>query len=106
MSAAGERARERDQSEVECKAPPGAWQPKVNLARCEAKADCVEVCPFDVFAIGPVPDAAYRAQPWFTRAKLWVHGRKTALTPNADACRACGLCVRACPERAITLVRA
>ena len=37
--------------------------------------------------------------------KLRVHGMKVAYTPNADACRSCGLCVAACPERAITLVK-
>jgi len=39
------------------------------------------------------------------KLKLRVHGMHVAYTPNADACRACGLCVTACPERAITLVR-
>jgi len=39
------------------------------------------------------------------RLKSMAHGRMTAYTPNADLCAACGLCVRACPERAITLVR-
>ncbi|MBU2655836.1 MULTISPECIES: 4Fe-4S binding protein [Acetobacteraceae] len=28
-----------------------------------------------------------------------------AYTPHADQCRACGLCVKACPERAIQLVK-
>jgi 4Fe-4S ferredoxin len=37
--------------------------------------------------------------------KLRVHGMKMAYTPNADACRSCGLCVAACPEHAITLAR-
>ena len=27
----------------------------------------------------------------------------TAYAPNADDCRACGLCVVACPEQAIVL---
>jgi 4Fe-4S ferredoxin len=27
-----------------------------------------------------------------------------AYTPNAEACRACGLCVVSCPEHAISLV--
>lgn len=30
-------------------------------------------------------------------------GMKVACTPDADACRACGLCVQACPEHAIEL---
>jgi NAD-dependent dihydropyrimidine dehydrogenase PreA subunit len=34
-----------------------------------------------------------------------VHGKQTAFTPRADACHACGLCVVACPEKAIALVR-
>jgi ferredoxin len=51
-------------------------------------------------------DDEYRALPIFVRLKLWAHGRKSAYTPHADACRACGLCVVACPERAISLVRA
>jgi ferredoxin len=37
--------------------------------------------------------------------KLRVHGTKVAYTPNADACRSCGLRVAACPERAITLAK-
>ncbi len=41
---------------------------------------------------------------FFTRLKMTAHGRKTAFTPRADACQACGLCVAACPEKAITLV--
>jgi 4Fe-4S ferredoxin len=36
---------------------------------------------------------------------LFVHGGKQAYAVNADACRACGLCVTACPEKAITLAR-
>ena len=36
--------------------------------------------------------------------KTSAHERKTAATPRADACRACGLCVKMCPERAIRLI--
>ena len=88
-----------------CNAPPGEWKPVVNLRRCEGKSDCVAVCPFDVFAVGPIDEATYRAMPALNRLKLWVHGKKVANVVDAEACRACGLCVVACPEKAIELVR-
>lgn len=77
--------------------------PLVNRARCEGKADCVAVCPYGVFEVRTLTDGEYRALPPLARLKAWVHGKKTADTPNADACRACGLCVVACPEKALTL---
>jgi NAD-dependent dihydropyrimidine dehydrogenase PreA subunit len=86
-----------------CKASPGQFGPVIERARCEGKSDCVEVCPYDVFEVGIIAEAEYRALPMLSRFKVWAHGKKTALTPNADACQACGLCVVACPERAITL---
>jgi 4Fe-4S ferredoxin len=90
----------------DCRATPGTWKPVVDRSRCEGKGDCVEVCPYDVFEVGPMADAEYRAMPFFVRLKLAAHGRKTAHTPRADSCRACGLCVVSCPEKALTLVQA
>ncbi len=89
----------------DCKAEPGTFRPRVDARRCEGKSDCAAVCPYDVFEIGPIDEGVYRAMPALVRFKLWVHGKKTAHTPRAEACRACGLCVVACPERAIELVR-
>ncbi len=86
-----------------CKAPPGSFTPVIERGRCEGKADCVEVCPYDVFEVGKIDEAEYRALPMLGRFKVWAHGKQTALTPRADACQACGLCVVACPEHAITL---
>lgn len=97
-------AKHPDRPGLECKADPGRFRPQVDARRCEGKADCVAVCPYDVFEIAPIDEALYQSMPALVRFKLWVHGKKTALTPKADACRACGLCVVACPERAITLV--
>lgn len=87
-----------------CKAPPGRFRPEVDVRRCEGKGDCVAVCPYDVFEVGRVSDETFQTFSPLTKLKSWVHGRKTAYTPNADACRACGLCVVACPEKAIRLV--
>jgi 4Fe-4S ferredoxin len=77
----------------------------VDRARCEGKRDCVDVCPYSVFEVRPIDEAEYQALPALIRFKLWAHGKKSSYTPRAGACQACGLCVVACPEDAIRLVR-
>jgi 4Fe-4S ferredoxin len=78
--------------------------PVVDRNRCEGKAACVKVCPEDVFEVRTIDDADFRALSFLGRLKSRAHGRKTAYTPNAEACQSCGLCVSACPEDAIKLV--
>ena len=94
-----------DSSKSDCKQPRGIVAPVVNFDRCEGKADCSVVCPENVFEIRRIETADYQRLGTLQRIKLRVHGMTVAYTPNEDACRACGLCVTACPERAITLVR-
>lgn len=89
----------------QCQAPAGTWAPVVNRNRCEGKVDCAEVCPHDVFAITRMTDADFAALSFVGKLKATAHGRQTAYTPNAAQCRACGLCVVACPEKAISLQR-
>jgi NAD-dependent dihydropyrimidine dehydrogenase PreA subunit len=99
-------AKHPDRPGEECRAEPGRYAPVVDHARCEGKRDCVEVCPHAVFAVRRIDDADFARLSLLGQVKSMVHGRKTAYTPAADQCRACGLCVVACPEKAITLVRA
>jgi 4Fe-4S ferredoxin len=46
-----------------------------------------------------------RAMPFFSRFKARVHGNRQAFGVRANDCQACGLCITACPESAITLQR-
>lgn len=94
-----------DRPGEDCSAEPGTWQPVVNRGKCEGKRDCVQVCPWDVFEVRRMDDEDFAKLGVLGRLKSMAHRRQTAYTPRADACHACGLCVVACPEDAITLVR-
>lgn len=88
-----------------CKQAPGDYAPVINRNRCEGKADCVAVCPKQVFAIAVLSELERSALSFRGKIKGVVHGWKQAHTPNLAACEACGLCVQSCPEKAITLKR-
>jgi 4Fe-4S ferredoxin len=88
-----------------CKPDTGVLAPVIDRNRCEGKSDCVEVCPYGVFVVEKITDADWSALSFGGKVKSFFHGKKTAYTPNADACRSCGLCVTACPEKAIQLRR-
>lgn len=92
-------------SPAECRAKPGEFAPAINRSRCEGKADCVEVCPYDVFEVRRMDDADFAELGLLGKLKSVAHRRQTAYSPRASACQACGKCVAACPEDAIRLVR-
>jgi|GEM_PF-330484 len=89
-----------------CRQPPGRLVPVIDRNRCEGKGDCAAVCPYGVFDIGVLPREDRAGLRLMGKLKGMAHGWRQAFTPGAQDCRACGHCVSACPERAITLVRA
>jgi 4Fe-4S ferredoxin len=89
----------------ECKHPAGTMIPVVNFSKCEAKGPCIEVCPYDVFEMQEIKPADYSTLTIAGKIKTFVHGKSKAYAVNADKCQGCGLCVVACPEKAITLAK-
>jgi NAD-dependent dihydropyrimidine dehydrogenase PreA subunit len=93
-------------SRATCHAEPAKYLPVVDRGRCEGKSDCAEVCPLDVFDVRTIRDEDFAALSFLQKLKSRAHGKKTAYATRAASCKACGLCVVACPEDAITLVLA
>jgi ferredoxin len=51
-----------------------------------------------------IEDEDFRKLSLLGKLKSRAHNRLSAYTPQANLCQACGLCVVACPERAIRLI--
>lgn len=86
-------------------APTGRFVPAIDRNRCEGKGPCVPACPHHVLALGVLDRDARRQLSFAGRIKGFAHGYRQAFTVAADACQACGACVRVCPEGAIKLNR-
>jgi 4Fe-4S ferredoxin len=89
----------------DCKHEAGVFVPAIDRSRCEGKEDCVQVCPYGVFEMRQLSDREKRAMPLRALLKAWIHGNRQAFAVHSQDCHACGLCVSACPERAIKLLR-
>ena len=94
-----------DRPGEKCRTEPGGFVPVVDLAQCEGKSDCTEVCPYDVFEVSRMSDSDFATLSFVGKLRSVAHRRQTAYPVRADACHVCGLCVVSCPEAAITLVR-
>jgi NAD-dependent dihydropyrimidine dehydrogenase PreA subunit len=87
----------------ECGGVAGKVAPVVDRNRCEGKAACVRVCPYNVFAMGLLTQQQRRELRLAGKVKAWAHGWKQAMVVNGGDCHACQLCIKACPEQALTL---
>ena len=86
-----------------CRGEPGRVAPVVDRNRCEAKEDCVAVCPYDVFEIQDLSREDRASLSLLGKLKAWAHGNRQAFVVRPNDCHACQLCVAACPENALTL---
>lgn len=86
-----------------CSDKSGRVAPVIDRNRCEGKADCVRVCPYEVFEIGVLSAEQRSALSLRGKLKAWGHGGKQAFVVQPNLCHACNLCVEACPESAIKL---
>jgi 4Fe-4S ferredoxin len=84
---------------------PQIVMPVIDRNRCEGKEDCLRVCPHGVFEMATLTEEHKAAMSFIGKLKARVHGNRQAFVVEADACHACGLCVTACPEGAIRLVK-
>ena len=89
-----------------CRQTPGMFVPVIDRNTCEGKGPCIDVCPYSVFEMGVLSQADRAGLSLIGKVKAFVHGGKQAFVVAPDLCAACGLCVSACPEKAITLIRA
>jgi NAD-dependent dihydropyrimidine dehydrogenase PreA subunit len=87
----------------DCPQPAGRYIPLINRNRCEGKEDCIAACSCSVFEMQILSEADKAAMPFLSRFKARVHGDRQAFAVRAGDCEACGDCITACPEQAITL---
>lgn len=89
----------------QCQPEAGAVLPVIDHGRCNGKQDCVAGCPFDVFVMQRITALDLVMLPVAPRKAYMLIGKWQAFTVHAEDCHACNLCVIACPEEAIRLVR-
>src|SRR5579863_7897257 len=88
-----------------CRETTRKVMPVVNLNKCEGKGPCIEICPYDVFEMKAISEEAFSRLSLIGKIKTMAHGREKASVINPGECHNCGLCVTACPEKAITLAK-
>jgi NAD-dependent dihydropyrimidine dehydrogenase PreA subunit len=91
--------------DAQCSAEAGAFKPVIDRDRCEGKEACVPVCPYLVFSMDAVAPQDRRGLTLAGKVKGFVHRWRQTFATNAQACQACDLYGKVCPEQVITLER-
>ena len=92
-------------SECTSRSPAGTAVPVIDRNRCEGKRDCEEVCPYDVFEVRRLRPEERRGMSLLGTLRSFAHSYQQSVVVRPMDCHACGLCVKSCPEKAITLRR-
>lgn len=88
-----------------CLIQAGIHIPVINLSKCESDGRCVNVCPKTVLAMKEISNAEFKNLSFIGKLKTKAHGRIKAYAKNPEECRACGECIKVCPEKAIKLIK-
>jgi 4Fe-4S ferredoxin len=75
----------------------------VDRNRCEGKGPCIEVCPTNVLSMKVLSKEERKYLSSLGKVKGFMHGWKQVSIDFPDRCIACGKCVSACPEKALSL---
>lgn len=89
-----------------CQIESGLFYPEINLNKCESDGRCVKVCPKNVLEMNEISESEYKNLSFIGKLKTKAHGRIKVFAVRAEDCKACGECVKICPEKAIKLVKA
>ncbi len=79
--------------------------PIIDQSKCEAKGQCVAVCPYHVFELRPRTPEEISELTFMGKIKARAHKNMVGSPLNIDLCKSCGDCVVSCPEKAIRLIK-
>ena len=80
-----------------------AVRPFIDYNRCDGKAVCVHVCPWQVFDVRVLTAAERGPLTLVGRLRSVLHGGRQSIATRVDQCHGCARCVAECPEEAIRL---
>ena len=78
--------------------------PVVDLNRCNANGVCTHVCIQNVFRLRQISAEQFGQLSFMGKVKTIFSDNRKAFVEYPERCLNCGLCVSACPEKAIKLV--